>query len=141
MYHLRAGKPGLHPNLTCVHGDRGCGNTIPGDVAETRAFASSMPKATCKSKRLATRDTLHGSRPNLRQRDPDGLIVTTPSDFSDKGASTKRCARRKKKETIRLHIGPPRMICRRGLSIEPVQQCRLPAVVPVKSLGTDRNSQ
>ena len=24
------------------------------------------------------RDTLHGSRPNLRQRDPDGRIVPTP---------------------------------------------------------------
>ena len=36
---LRAEKPGLHPNLTCVHGDRGCRNPIPGDVAETRGFA------------------------------------------------------------------------------------------------------
>ena len=24
--------------FTCVHGDGGCGNTIPGDVAETRGF-------------------------------------------------------------------------------------------------------
>ena len=45
VYHLRAEKPGLHPNLTCVHGDRGCGNTIPGDVTETRGFALSVPNA------------------------------------------------------------------------------------------------
>ena len=32
-YPLRAEKPGLHPNLMCVHGDRGCRNPIPGDVA------------------------------------------------------------------------------------------------------------
>ena len=44
-------------------------------------------------KRLATCDTLHGWRPNLRQRDPNGSIVPTPYDVSDKGASKKRCAR------------------------------------------------
>ena len=42
------------------------------------------------------RDTQHGSRPNLQQREPDGRIVPTPPDVWDKGASTKRCARRKK---------------------------------------------
>ena len=46
-------------------------------------------------KRLATRDTLHGSRPNLGHRDPNGRIVPTPFDVSDKGASTKRCAGKK----------------------------------------------
>ena len=56
-------------------------------------------------KRLATRDTLHGSRPNLRHCGLDGRILPTPSDLSDKGASTKRYARRKKKMTIiRIHI-------------------------------------
>ena len=92
---LRAEKPGLHLNLTCVHGDRGYKTPIPGDVAETRGFILSVPKAK-KIQRLATRDTLDGSRPNLRQRDPDGRIVPTPSDVSGKGASTKRFARRKK---------------------------------------------
>ena len=29
----------------------------------------------------------------------------------------------------------------RGPSIVPVEQCRLPAIVPVKSLGTDGNNQ
>ena len=38
MYPLRGEKPGLHPNLTCVRGDRGCRNPIPRDVAETRGF-------------------------------------------------------------------------------------------------------
>ena len=52
---------------------------------------------------LATRDTLHESRPNLRRRDVDSRIVPTPSDVSDKGASTKRYARRKQKMTI-IHI-------------------------------------
>ena len=45
VYHLQAEKLGLHPNLACVLGDRGCGNTIPGDVPETRVFALSVPKA------------------------------------------------------------------------------------------------
>ena len=57
----------------------------PGDLP----YPCPRPK---KFKRLATRDTLHGSRPNLQQRDPNGRIMTTPSDVSDK--STKRCARR-----------------------------------------------
>ena len=55
----------------------------------------SVPKAK-KVQKLATRDTLHGSRPNLQQHEPDGRIVPTPSDVWDKGASTKRYARRKK---------------------------------------------
>ena len=90
-------------NLTCVRGDRGCRNTNPGDVAETRGFALRVPKAK-KFKRLATRDTLHGSCPNLRQREPDGRIVPTPSDVSAKGASTKRCARRKKKRRLYINL-------------------------------------
>ena len=65
----------------------------PGDLP----YMCPRPK---KFKRLATRDTLHESRPNLRQREPDGRIVPTPPDVSDKGASTKRCAQRKKKITI-----------------------------------------
>ena len=44
MCPLRAEKRGLHPNLTCVHGDRECRNPIPGDVAETRGFASMCPR-------------------------------------------------------------------------------------------------
>ena len=94
---LRGEKPGLHPKLTYVRVDRGCRNPIPGDVAETRGFPLYVPNAKEKFKRLATRDTLHGSRPNLRQREPDGRIVPTPPDVWDKGASTKRCAQRRKK--------------------------------------------
>ena len=45
MYSLQAEKPGLHPNLTCVDRDGGYRNPIPGDVAETRGFALSVPKA------------------------------------------------------------------------------------------------
>ena len=52
----------------------GCGNTIPGDVP----YLGPGPK---KNSRLATLDTLHGSRPNLRQRDPDGRIVPTHLTF------------------------------------------------------------
>ena len=58
-----------------------------------------------KFKRLGTRDTLHGSRPNLRQREPNGRIVPTPPDVSNKGASTKRCAQRKRKNhSTHIHI-------------------------------------
>ena len=51
VHPLQAEKPGFHPNLTCVHGDRGCRNPIPGDVTETRGFALSVPKAkkVCKA--------------------------------------------------------------------------------------------
>ena len=97
VYPLRAEKPSLYPNITCVREDRGCRNPIPGDIAETRGFASSVPKAKKVFDRLATRGTLHESRPNLRQREPDGRIVPTPPDVSGKGVSTKRCARRKMK--------------------------------------------
>ena len=70
----------------------------PGDLPQ-------MCPTPKKFQRLATRDTLHGSRPNLRQREPDGRIVPTPPDVSDKGASTKRCARRGKKIAIKhIHI-------------------------------------
>ena len=62
----------------------------PGDLPQV----CPRPK---KFKRLATHDTLHGSRPNLRQREPDGRIVPIPPDVWDEGASTKRCARREKK--------------------------------------------
>ena len=73
----------------------------PGDLP----YSCPRPK---KFKRLATRDILHGSRPYVQQRGPDGRIVPTPSDVSDKGASTKRCARRKKKLTIiRIHARLP----------------------------------
>ena len=45
---------------------------------------------------LVTRDTLHRLGPNLEQRDPKVRIVPTPSDFSDKGASTKRYVRKQR---------------------------------------------
>ena len=73
----------------------------PGDLPQV----CPRPK---KFKRLATHDTLHGSRRNPEQLDPDGRIVPTPLDVSDKGASTKRCARRKKRITIiHIHILAP----------------------------------
>ena len=69
-----------------------CKHTGIGD-AETGGFALSLPKA--EKVEMDLRDTLHGSRPNLRHCDLDGRILPTPSDVSDKGASTKRYARRK----------------------------------------------
>ena len=117
-----AEEPGFHPNLTCVHGDRRRGNSIPGGVrepnprrdAETQSPGDAetlspgmllkpgdMPyqyPRPIRFKGLITRDTLHGSRANLRQRDPNGRIVPAPSDVSDKGASTESCARRKKND-------------------------------------------
>ena len=83
---LRAEKT-ASPNLTYVHGDRGCGN--PGS-------ALNMPKAKKVTRAFATRDTLHGSRPNLGQRDPKVRTVPTPSDVSDKGASTKGYGRKQR---------------------------------------------
>ena len=93
---------------------KGCVNPIPGGMwkpnprgdAETPSLGmlrkpgdSPYPYPRPKKfKRLATRDTLHGSRPNLRHRDPNGLIVPTPPSVSDKGASTKLCAREHKND-------------------------------------------
>ena len=65
----------------------------PGDLPYVRP----TPK---KLKRLATRDVLNGSRPNLRQREPDGRVLPTPTNVWDEGASTKRCARREKKSQL-----------------------------------------
>ena len=36
---------------------------------------------------------------------------------------------------------PPERLYGSGPSITPVEQCRLPAIVPVKSLGTDGNNE
>ena len=87
----------------------GCGNPIHGGMWKHHPRGCCGNPAIClkvcsrpkKFKRLATCDTPHGSRPNLRQRDPIGRVVPTPSDVSDKGASTKRCARRKKNVNTR----------------------------------------
>ena len=101
MYSLRAEKRGLHPNITSVHGDRGCRNPIPGDVAETRGFALGVPKVKRVQKACHVR--------HIARIAPTGRIVPTPSDVSDKGASTKRCARKKKMTIIHKHIPAKRM--------------------------------
>ena len=99
----RAEKPGLHPNFACVRGDKGCRNPIPAGMLRKPGDLPQVCPRQKTFKRLATHDALHGSRPNLRQREPDGRIAPTPPDVWDKGASTKRCARRKKKIVI-IHI-------------------------------------
>ena len=72
-----------------------CGN--PG-------IASCVPQAK-KVKRLATRDTLNGSRPNLRQREPDGRIVPTPPTFGTKVRARRDVPEGRKNITIILiHI-------------------------------------
>ena len=48
--------------------------------------------------------------------EPDGRIVPTPPDVWDKGASTKRCARREKKITI-IHIHICSLVYSRRLPI------------------------
>ena len=57
VYPLRAKKSGLHRNLTCMYGDRGCRSPYPGDFAETRGFASSVPKAKKVQKACHARHT------------------------------------------------------------------------------------
>ena len=104
VYHLRAENPGLHPNLTRIHGDRGCGNTIPGDVAETRGFASSMPKAKKKIKRLprATHCT--------DRAQTSGNVTTTVTlcpphlTFRVKVRARRRVPEKEKKRTIHVYI-------------------------------------
>ena len=71
----------------------------PGDLPYPRP----RPK---QFKRLATRDTLHGSRPNLRQRDPNGRIMPTPPNVSDTGVSTNRCGSRRLKK-CQLYVYTP----------------------------------
>ena len=92
---------------------KGCVNSILGEIrkhnprgdAETSSlgmlrkpgdlpYPCPRPK---QFKRHATRDKPHGSRPNLRQRDPNGRIVPTPLNVLDEGPSTKRRVRKEKK--------------------------------------------
>ena len=74
-----------------------------GDVAETRGFALSVPKAKKVPKACHARHTARIA-PTLQQREPDGRIVPTPPDVWDKGANTERCARKKKITVIHTHI-------------------------------------
>ena len=98
-----AEEPGLHPNLTRVHGHRACVNPIPRGMRKPGDFPQVCPRPK-KFERLATRDTLHGSRPNLRRRDPKDRTVPPPLNVSGKGASTKRCVRKKKRGQLHVHI-------------------------------------
>ena len=66
----KAEKPGLHPNFTCVRGDKGCRNPIPAGMLRKPGDLPQVCPRPKMFKRLATRDTLHGSRPNLPQREP-----------------------------------------------------------------------
>ena len=97
MYPLREQKSRVCIQfLRAYAGIRDAETQSPGMLRKPGDLPQVCPRPK-KFKRLATRDTLHGSRPNLQQREPDGRIVPTPPDVWDKGASTKRCARRKKK--------------------------------------------
>ena len=58
-----------------------------------RYFEKIAPRAK-KVQEACQAHTLHGWRPNLRQRDPNGRIVHTPPSVSSK----KRCVRKKKKK-------------------------------------------
>ena len=85
---------------------KGCENPIPGGMRKPspRGDAETPPPGMFRKpedlpcqcprqtnfKSLAIRDTLHGSRPNLRHRDRDGRIMLTPLNGSDKGSSRKR---------------------------------------------------
>ena len=71
VYPLRE-KSGLHPNLTCVHVDRGCGNSIPGDVAETRGFALSVPKG----KKVQNAQTFGNVTPTVKMCPPHPTFRT-----------------------------------------------------------------
>ena len=122
----------MHPNLTLraytgigdaeTQSPEGCGNPIPGGMrkpnprgdAETPSPGMTrkpgdLPQVCPRPKNIqrpATRDTLHGLRPNLRQRDPKDRNVPIPPNVSDKGANTNRCVRKKKekKTNMRVHI-------------------------------------
>ena len=69
----------------------------PGDLP----YMCPRPK---KFKRLATPDTLHGSRPNLRQREPDGRIVPTPPDVRTKVRARRDVPKGKKKSHLYIYI-------------------------------------
>ena len=90
-------------NLTWVNGDRDVETPTPGMLRKPGDLHYPCPRPK-KFKGLATRDTLYGSRPDPRQRDPNDRIVPTPSDVSVKGASTKRCALEEKKTILRIHV-------------------------------------
>ena len=96
VYHLRAENPVCTQIFRAYTGIGDAETPSPKMLRKSGDLPYPCPSPN-KLKRLATRDTLHGSRPNLRQRDPNGRIVPTPPNVSDKGTSTKRYAREKKK--------------------------------------------
>ena len=72
-------------------------------VAETRGHLPYRCPRPKKFTRLATRDTLHGSRPNLRQG-PNGRIAPTPPNVTDTLARARRDVPEGKKNAIlRIH--------------------------------------
>ena len=103
VYHLRAEKPGLHPNLTCVHGDCGCGNTIPVDVAETRGFALSVPKAKKKLKGLPRATHCTDRAQTSGNVTPTVELCPPLLTFRTKVRARKDVSEEKKMTNIRMH--------------------------------------
>ena len=88
----RAENPGLHPNFTCVRGDKGCRNPIPAEMLRKPGDLPQVCPRPKKFKRVATRDTLHGSRPNLQQREPDTVELCPPHPTFETKVPTRRDA-------------------------------------------------
>ena len=74
----------------------------PGMLRKPRDSPYVCPRPK-KFKRLAARDTLNGSRPNLRQREPDGRILPTLPTFGTKVRARRDVPEGKNKITI-IHI-------------------------------------
>ena len=103
VYPLRAEKCGLHQDLTCVYGDRGCKNPNPGDVAETRGFAISVPKAK-KSLKGLTRATHCTDRAQTSGNVSPAVELCPPyHTFGTKVRARRDVPKRKKKITI-IHV-------------------------------------
>ena len=66
------------------------------DDAETRGFASNMPNVKKVEKRLVMRDTLHGSRPNLRNVTPTTELCPRSLTFRIKVRARKEMRPKKK---------------------------------------------
>ena len=75
MCPLRPEKPGLHPNLTCVHGDRGCRTPIPGDCVNPIPGGMQKPNP---------RGDAETSTPGMLRK-PGDLAQVCPSPKSLKG--------------------------------------------------------
>ena len=109
MYPLQAENPVCIQILRAYAGIGYAETQSPGMLRKPGDLPQVCPRPK-KFNRLATRDTLHGSRPNLRQHEPDGRIVpTAPDVFGTKVRARRDVPEGIKKSQLYIYIQGLRM--------------------------------